>query len=88
MKITIDVECTPQEARECLGFPDVAALQDAVMDKVREQLLSNLTAMEPEALLKTWLPAGIESFERVQTAFWSQVASAARQSDEVKTDTD
>ena len=88
MKITIDVECTPQEARECLGLPDVAALQDAVMDKVREQLLSNLTAMEPEALLKTWLPAGIESFERVQKAFWSQVASAARQSDEVKTDTD
>ena len=88
MKITIDVECTPQEARECLGLPDVAALQDAVMDKVREQLLSNLTAMEPEALLKTWLPAGIESFERVQKAVWSQVASAARQSDEVKTDTD
>ncbi len=88
MKITIEIECTPQEARDCLGLPDVAALQDAVMDKVRKQLLANLTTMEPEALLKTWLPAGIESFERVQKAFWSQVAQAARQDDEVKTETD
>ena len=88
MKIKIDIDCTPEEARACLGLPDVAPLQDAVMDKLREQLLTNLTAMEPEALLKTWLPAGIESFERVQKAFWSQVAQAARQDSKDKTEID
>ena len=70
MKIKIDIDCTPEEARACLGLPDVAPLQDAVMDRLREQLLANLAAMEPEALLKTWLPAGIESFERVVVLYW------------------
>lgn len=88
MNIKIDVDCTPEEARACLGLPDVAPLQEAVMEKLREQLLAHLTAMEPESLLKSWLPAGIESFERVQKAFWSQVAQAARQDDKDMTKTD
>ena len=31
MKIKIDVDCTPQEARAFLGLPDVAPMQKAMM---------------------------------------------------------
>lgn len=31
MKITIDVDCTPDEARRFLGLPDVAPMQEALM---------------------------------------------------------
>ena len=31
MKITVNVDCTPEEARSFLGLPDVQPLQAAVM---------------------------------------------------------
>lgn len=77
MKITIDVDCTPDEARAFLGLPEVAPMQAAVMDKIQEQLMANLTAMDPETLFKTWLPVGLQGFEQLQKAFWSQFAGGA-----------
>jgi hypothetical protein len=79
MKIKIDIDCTPEEARAFFGLPDVAPMQAAVMEKVQEQLLANLSAMEPEALFKHWLPVGLQGLEQMQKAFWSQFARAGRQ---------
>ena len=74
MKITIDVDCTPEEARAFLGLPDVAPMQEAAIAKVQEQLMTALSAMDQETMLKTWLPGGLEGLERMQKAFWSQFA--------------
>ncbi len=76
MKITIDIDCTPQEARAFLGLPDVAPMQDAVMAEVQQRLLDNLKAMDPEALSKTWLPAGLQGWEQMQKQFWGQAMGA------------
>ena len=32
-----------------------------------------LTAMEPDALIKTWLPAGIQGLEQWQKFLWSRM---------------
>ena len=78
MKITIDVDCTPAEAREFLGLPDVAPMQEAAISKVQEQLMTALSAMDQETLMKTWLPGGLEGLERMQKAFWSQFATGGQ----------
>src|SRR5690606_12085695 len=57
MKISIDIDCTPQEARSFLGLPDVAPMQEALMQEMQSRMLKALDSMEPEALLKNWLPA-------------------------------
>ena len=82
MKITIDVDCTPDEARAFLGLPEVASMQAAVMEKIQEQLMANLAVMDPETLLKNWLPAGLQGIEQLQKAFWSQFAGGAGPKDE------
>ena len=74
MKIKIDVDCTPEEARAFLGLPDVAPMQKAMMAEVHKRMMDNLAAMEPEALFKTWLPAGMQGLEQMQKAFWAQMA--------------
>lgn len=79
MKIKVDIDCTPEEARAFLGLPDVAPLQEAVMARLQEQLTANLAAMDPEALLKTWLPVGLQGLDQAQKAFWAQFAAAGRQ---------
>ena len=71
MKVTLDVDCTPEEARSFFGLPDVRPMQDVLLKKVEERMLANLEAMSPEALLKTWLPAGVQGMEQLQKMFWA-----------------
>lgn len=78
MKFTVDVDCTPEEARAFLGLPDVKPMQDALMRQIQERMTASLHAMEPETMLKTWLPAGVQGMEQLQKMFWAQFAGAAR----------
>lgn len=78
MKISIDIDCTPEEARTFLGLPDVKPMQDAMMHEIQNRMMSSLSAMEPEALFKTWLPVGVQGWEQMQKAFWAQMGRAAQ----------
>lgn len=78
MKFTVDVDCTPEEARAFLGLPDVKPMQDALMRQIQERMTASLAAMEPEAMLKTWLPAGVQGMEQLQKMFWAQFAGGNR----------
>jgi hypothetical protein len=70
MKITVDVDCTPDEARRFFGLPDVAPMQEVMMKKIEERMTASLDAMSPDAMLKQWLPAGVQGFEQFQSLFW------------------
>jgi hypothetical protein len=74
MKINVDVDCTPQEARAFFGLPDVAPMQERVMKEVEERMLAAMRAMEPEAMMKTWLPASLQGFETMQRMFWNAMS--------------
>lgn len=76
MKIKIDVDCTPQEARAFLGLPDVGPMQEAMMAKIQERMLAGLDAVDPETMMKTWLPLGLQGMEQAQR-FWAQMSRAA-----------
>ena len=77
MNIKIDVDCTPEEARVFLGLPDVAPMQREMMEQIRKRMVSGLEAMDPETVMKTWMPLGLQGFEQAQKMFWSQLAKAA-----------
>ncbi len=74
MKITMNVDCTPEEARAFLGLPDVKPMQHKLMQDVQEQMTAGLKAMSPEEMLKAWMPA-VKGFEQMQ-AFFAQMAGA------------
>ena len=73
MKISVDIDCTPEEARAFFGLPDVQPMQDAVMKKIEERTIAGLDAMSPEALMKHWMPAGVQGLEQLQTLFWQSL---------------
>jgi len=77
MKITVDIDCTPEEARTFLGLPEVKSMQDAMMREIEETMKKNLAVMEPEAMFKIWMPAGIQGLEQLQKMFWSQMTQGA-----------
>ena len=62
MKVKIDIDCTPEEARTFFGLPDLGPLQREVLAAMQERMKSAMEAMDPEAIMKAWMPGG---------AFWA-----------------
>ena len=56
MKITVDIDCTPVEARQFMGLPDFEPMQKAAMAEIEKKMLAELQKFSPETLFKTWLP--------------------------------
>lgn len=56
MKITVDVDCTPLEARQFMGLPDVEPMQKAAMAQIEKRMMAELERYTPESLFKAWLP--------------------------------
>jgi Family of unknown function (DUF6489) len=74
MKISVDIDCTPEELRGFFGLPDVKPMQDELMKEIAERMRANVKALDAETMLKTWLPAGLKGFEQLQEMFMSQMA--------------
>jgi len=73
MKIKLDIDCTPEEVREFFGLPQIKPVQEELLKEVQERLRANIKAMDPEAMLKTWLPATLQGFEQLQEMFVRQM---------------
>jgi hypothetical protein len=72
MKIRFDIDCTPEEARRFLGLPDVSEVHADAMERVRQRVNQSLDEMDPQEVLRTWLPAGLENWKQLQDVFWRQ----------------
>jgi hypothetical protein len=71
VKIVIDIDCTAEEARSFLGLPDVAPMQAALMQTIQQRMEQALSSSDPETLMRTWLPAGMQGLETWQKMFWT-----------------
>lgn len=80
MKFTVNVDCTPEEARAFLGLPDFAPMQQAVLSQMQDQVQKNMSAMDPEGIMKAWMPnamSGMQAFSDLQKSIWDQMTSVA-----------
>ena len=74
MKFSIKCDCTPEEARQFLGLPDVQSFQTEVMELVKQRTSEHLKAMDPETMMKTWMPMGVETINTMQQVFMKSMA--------------
>lgn len=58
MKMTIEVDCTPEEARRAMGLPDVSALNDHLVAEMSKRIDANINMLNPEDFLKNWMALG------------------------------
>lgn len=73
MKLKFDIECTPEEARQFFGLPDVAPMQEKLMKELQERLEENIRSVSAEELIRTWMPATMQGFGDMQKMFWQQM---------------
>ncbi len=69
MKVNIEIDCTPLEARQFFGLPDVGPMQTAVMDKLQQQVMSNIEKIAPESLIQSWFTFDPKLAQRFQDMF-------------------
>lgn len=67
MKVKLDIECTPQEARAFFGLPDVTPLNDQLVSEMSKRMSENMSALDPETLMKSWMSYGGQMQDQFMT---------------------
>ena len=75
MKATIEIDCTPQEARAFLGQPDVEAFNAWVMEQMKARFEQNMELLKPEEMMKGWMAVGGQA-QDVMRRFMETAAAA------------
>ncbi|HVV28942.1 MAG TPA: DUF6489 family protein [Rhizomicrobium sp.] len=77
MKVNIEMDMTPEEARAFMGLPDVAPMQKRVMEEMQARMKAAFDANDPEGMMKAWMPlGGGEAFAQFQKLFWDSARAA------------
>jgi hypothetical protein len=84
MKVHINIDCTPEEARTFFGLPDVTAAQEELVAEATKRMKANMAAMDMETLMKTWMPMGLQGIEKIQRSFFEQMSKAMSAGRETK----
>ena len=58
MKVNVEIECTPEEARRFMGLPDLAPVQDRYVAKLADMAEGGIKPEAIEALIRSWAPMG------------------------------
>ena len=74
MKVTINIDCTPEEARAFFGLPDLAPVHAAYVDRLKMLVTDGVSAADVEKMMRGWMPGMAEGLEQWRQAFWSAAA--------------
>lgn len=58
MKINVDIDCSPEEARRFLGLPDLAPIHEAYLEQMKAMMSQGLTPDMFETMMRSWSPFG------------------------------
>jgi hypothetical protein len=86
MKINVEIDCTPLEARQFFGLPDMQPMQTAVMERLQQQMMSNIEKVSPEALMQSWFNFDPKLAERFSDMFVTMAGLGGARSNDKKTD--
>ncbi len=76
MKMTIEIDLTPVEARAFFGLPDVTPLNAHMVDEMKRRLDANIAMLEPAELMRSWMSLGGQATEQFQKLMTTAAQSA------------
>lgn len=77
MRFTINIDCTPQEARSFFGMPDVEPLNEMIVDEMTRRAKDNIdTLADPERLVAQWVQMGGKGMDAFKGMFGAAASAA------------
>ncbi len=80
MKVNIEMDMTPEEARAFMGLPDIRPMQNKMMEEMQGRMKAAFDANDPEGMMKAWMPlmysvgGGADAFQKFQKLLWDSAA--------------
>ena len=72
MKINVEFDCTPEEARRAVGLPDLSPIHDKYVQSILGSMNGAVSPELIENMMKNWVPMGDASM-----AFWRGLFDAS-----------
>ena len=69
MKVSVDIDCTPEEARRFLGLPDLTPVHEAYVERMTKMVTDGASPEAFGELMKNWGP-----MSETGLAMWRQMA--------------
>ena len=68
MKVTIDIDCTPAEARAFFGLPDLEPVNAVVVEELKKRTVENIeTIADPDKFFAQMMTISGKNFENFRT---------------------
>ena len=80
MKVHIEMDMTPEEARAFMGLPDVTPLNEQIVAEMQARLTSNMSMLAPDELMKNWMAFGVGAQEQFRNLMATAVSNATGKS--------
>ena len=77
MKFTVDVDCTPEEARRFLGLPDLSPVHQVYVEKMQRLVSDGVTPDMVGDMIKSWGPMS-EAGMNIWRQMFDQMGGAKR----------
>jgi uncharacterized protein DUF6489 len=77
MKVNVEIDCTPHEARAFLGLPDVEPLNAAIVEEMQRRMTANIQMLAPEELMKSWTAFGLQAQEQFRSLMTAAAGGAS-----------
>lgn len=72
MKINVEIDCTPEEARRFLGLPDFGPVHEKYIAMLMEMMDKGVQPEMLESVMKSWAPMGEAGMN-----FWRRMFDSA-----------
>lgn len=76
MKVRMEMDMTPDEARRLMGLPDLTAMHARLVKEFERRMMTAMENSEPDAILKQWFSLGNQGLEQFQRFMWDSARKA------------
>jgi hypothetical protein len=77
MKVRVEMDLTPDEARRMMGLPDLTAMQARLVEEFERRMMAAMEKSAPEEVMKQWFALGSQGFEQFQRFLWDSARNAS-----------
>lgn len=69
MKVNVEFDCTPEEARRLMGLPDFTPVHEKYIASLMETMDKGVTPELLEQMMRSWAPMGEAGFNAWRKLF-------------------
>lgn len=78
MKVNIELDLTPEEARRFFGLPDITPLQEQVMERIQDQIKASADPAYLGKLASQMVAGGMQSVDSFQRTFFDMLSNSTK----------